>query len=84
LYRTGFARFSFHRFSMETENAFVHLTNVAIQKTSPTYDPSQGCKWDLKLLKMYIASKYSHEEAARLFRDIQQLIMMMLLAAQQV
>ncbi|KAA6373970.1 MAG: putative tubulin polyglutamylase TTLL9 [Streblomastix strix] len=87
LYRTGFARFSFHRFSMDSadvENSYVHLTNVAIQKHSPTYDPTQGCKWDLRQLKGYIASRYSWPVANKLFYDIQQLLILVLQAAQQV
>ncbi len=44
LYRSGFARFTNQRFSMNREdisNPFIHLTNVAVQKTAPGYDPSK-------------------------------------------
>ena len=42
LYREGFARFSGSIFSMDKKdiaNTFIHLTNVAIQKTAEGYDP---------------------------------------------
>jgi len=61
MYRAGFARFSNHRFSMQRgdiSNAYVHLTNVAIQKTAAGYDREQGCKWDLRAMKLFMASKH--------------------------
>ncbi|KAJ4461590.1 putative tubulin tyrosine ligase [Paratrimastix pyriformis] len=61
IYRSGFARFTFNRFSMDPDSMadrFVHLTNVAIQKTSPDYDANNGCKWDLHSLKQYIISRH--------------------------
>jgi len=65
LYRSGFGRFTFHRFTMASEdmsNSYIHLTNVAIQKTAPDYDPASGCKWELRFLKQYLISR--HGEAA--------------------
>ncbi|EDO40528.1 predicted protein, partial [Nematostella vectensis] len=42
LYREGFARFSNTRFSLDSiDDTYVHLTNVAIQKTAPDYDPEK-------------------------------------------
>ena len=35
----------------------VHLTNVAIQKTSENYDEKLGGKWDLRTLKLYMMSQ---------------------------
>ncbi len=72
LYRDGFARFTHHRYDNEDiTNAcnfqhfcninpiqVVHLTNVAIQKTSENYDEKLGGKWDLRTLKLYLVSKY--------------------------
>ena len=40
IYRSGFARFSNFRFSMkkkDVSNSYIHLTNVAVQKTAPEY-----------------------------------------------
>ena len=87
LYRTGFARFSFSHFNIDpsdAENQFVHLTNVAIQKHSSAYHPSQGCKWDLRELKLYIQSRYGQKTASTLFNNIQQAIMRVLIAGQSV
>lgn len=45
LYRRGFARFTNARYSSDIEdiyNGFVHLTNVAIQKTAENYDDRTG------------------------------------------
>ena len=55
LYRAGFARFSNSRFSMRKEditNNYIHLTNVAIQKTASNYDSRTGGKWSIRNLKM--------------------------------
>jgi hypothetical protein len=57
LYRSGFGRFTFSRYSSDTttmDNLYVHLTNVAIQKTSSEYRQGQGCKWSIKALKLFM------------------------------
>eukprot|EP00074_Homo_sapiens_P072235 XP_011526936.1 probable tubulin polyglutamylase TTLL9 isoform X14 [Homo sapiens] len=42
LYRDGFARFSNTRFTLNSiDDQYVHLTNVAVQKTSPDYHPKK-------------------------------------------
>lgn len=64
LYRAGFGRFTHHRYSNKVEeiqNTFMHLTNVAIQKTAAQYDERLGGKWDLRSLKLYLMSKYGPE-----------------------
>ena len=61
LYREGFGRFTHTRYSTnmdEIANNFVHLTNVAIQKTADNYDNKVGGKWDLRQLKLYLMSRY--------------------------
>jgi tubulin polyglutamylase TTLL9 len=61
LYRTGFARFTHHRYSTSAEdisNTLIHLTNVAIQKNSENYDKITGGKYDLRSLKIFLMSKY--------------------------
>jgi tubulin polyglutamylase TTLL9 len=40
----------------------MHLTNVAIQKTSDAYDDKQGGKWDLRGMKLYLMSRYGQEK----------------------
>uniref|UniRef100_A0AC34Q6P7 Uncharacterized protein n=1 Tax=Panagrolaimus sp. JU765 TaxID=591449 RepID=A0AC34Q6P7_9BILA len=52
IHREGFARFSHSRYSLDScEDAFVHLTNVAIAKSAVDYDPERGLKWSLDKLK---------------------------------
>ncbi|KAJ8303559.1 hypothetical protein KUTeg_019955 [Tegillarca granosa] len=59
LYRGGFARFSNTRFSLESiEDTYVHLTNVAVQKNAPDYDPEKGCKWSTQQLRKYLSAKH--------------------------
>jgi len=116
LYRDGFARFTHHRYDSEdisnTCNVFfilllkiifpadVHLTNVAIQKTSENYDEKLGGKWDLRTLKLYLMSKfifffqdniynnlhqrYGQEPVSECFANIQQVIIRSLQSVQKV
>lgn len=39
----------------------VHLTNVAVQKTSDNYDDKLGGKWNLQTLKLFMMSKFTIE-----------------------
>jgi tubulin polyglutamylase TTLL9 len=87
LYRTGFARFTHHRYSTSVEdlgNNLVHLTNVAIQKNSDNYDKVTGGKWDLRNLKIYLISKYGRESINKMFNDIQEIVLKSLIAVQKV
>ena len=34
------------------------MTNVAIQKTSPDYDPEKGCKWSAQQLRKYLVARH--------------------------
>lgn len=77
LYRDGFARFTHHRYSTNIDditNSFMHLTNVAVQKTSVNYDDQLGGKWDLRSLKIYLMSRYGQEEVSEAFTGIKELI----------
>mmetsp|Transcript_28213 Transcript_28213/g.71956 ORF Transcript_28213/g.71956 Transcript_28213/m.71956 type:complete len:364 (+) Transcript_28213:200-1291(+) len=87
LYRSGFGRFSNERFSMrkdEIQNNFIHLTNVAIQKTNPEYQAGTGCKWSLRSLKLYLMSKHGPDAVNESFYEIQQMIIRSLLSVQKV
>merc|ERR1719253_2499146 len=87
MYRSGFARFSHTRFSMNSEdlsNAMVHLTNVAVQKQSDNYDEKRGGKWDLHSLKLYLMSTEDPEKLNELFCAIQDVVVFSLLAVQKV
>lgn len=37
------------------------MTNVAIQKNAPDYDPDKGCKWSTQQLRKYLAAKHGVE-----------------------
>jgi tubulin polyglutamylase TTLL9 len=86
LYRTGFARFTHHRYSHNPEdisNNYIHLTNVAVQKTSTQYDANTGGKWDLRQLKLYLISKYGQEKVLECFSKIHSIFIRSLLAVQK-
>jgi tubulin polyglutamylase TTLL9 len=36
----------------------VHLTNVAVQKTAPDYDPDKGSKWSIRQLRQYLSARH--------------------------
>ncbi|EOD08105.1 tubulin tyrosine ligase, partial [Emiliania huxleyi CCMP1516] len=79
LYCSGFARFTGFRYSSSAKKlgeSYMHLTNVAIQKTAPGYDADAGCKWPLRQLKLYLIGK--------LFAEMQEMIIASLLAVQKV
>lgn len=61
----------------------IHLTNVAIQKTSEQYD-SKGCKWQIRQLKMFMVSKHGEEAVEKCFSAIKEIILRSLLAVQKV
>ncbi len=85
LYRSGFARFSNARFSLNSiSDAFVHLTNVAIQKTAPDYDPQKGCKWSLQEFRMYLTARHGHEVVRRLFQQIDEIFIKSLQSIQKI
>ena len=52
----------------------MHLTNVAIQKTSDNYDDKLGGKWDLRGMKLYFMSKFGHERVNDSYMLIQEMI----------
>ena len=87
LYRTGFARFTHMRYSNSIENItnnLIHLTNVAVQKTSDNYDPEIGGKWDLRNMKIYLMSIYGRDKVEKLFAEIQDIVLKSLFSVQKV
>lgn len=81
LYRTGFARFTHARYSnSDLNNQFIHLTNVAVQKTCINYDNVTGGKWNLRNLKLYLYSKYGKDTIDVLFSRVQDIIVKSLLS----
>ncbi len=43
----------------------VHLTNVAIQKTAPDYDPEKGSKWSVQQLRKYLIAKHGQQAVCK-------------------
>ena len=87
LYRTGFCRFTSVKYSLNMEdlsNNQIHLTNVAVQKYSDTYDKVIGGKWYFREMKIYLMSKYSEEKVNKMFDDIQDIILKCFKAVQNV
>ncbi|XP_052231868.1 probable tubulin polyglutamylase TTLL9 isoform X3 [Dreissena polymorpha] len=85
LYRGGFGRFSNSRFSLDSiEDTYVHLTNVAVQKTAPDYDPDKGCKWATQQLRQYLAAKHGTEVVRKVFQGIDNIIIKSLHSVQKI
>nr|XP_058958673.1 probable tubulin polyglutamylase TTLL9 [Pocillopora verrucosa] len=85
LYREGFARFSNTRFSLDSiDDTYVHLTNVAIQKTAPDYDAEKGCKWSLQQLRRYLVAKHGLEKVETLVRDMDNIYIKSIQAVQKI
>ncbi|KAK7505808.1 hypothetical protein BaRGS_00003079, partial [Batillaria attramentaria] len=85
LYRSGFARFSNTRFSLECiDDSYVHLTNVAVQKTAPDYDPEKGCKWSLQQLRQYFIAKHGIEAMDQMFKQINDIFIYSLQSCQRI
>lgn len=85
LYRGAFARFCHHRFNLDDiENTFIHVTNVAVQKTNPKYSVDAGCKWGLRMLKQYLGAQNGEATANKVMADIQAIMLKTLVAVQNV
>jgi len=83
MYRTGFARFSHQRFTTEDlTNTFIHCTNVAVQKGDTKYDDGTMSKWELRSLKLFLASKYGAARVEKSFAAIQEIFIHSLKAVQ--
>ncbi|XP_054624725.1 probable tubulin polyglutamylase TTLL9 isoform X4 [Dunckerocampus dactyliophorus] len=85
LYREGFARLSSTRFCLNSiDDKYVHLTNVAVQKTAPDYDPEKGCKWKLQKLRMYLTAKHGRQMVETLFKEMDNIIIISLQSVQKI
>ncbi|GMH94951.1 hypothetical protein TrST_g1523 [Triparma strigata] len=87
LHRSGFCRFSSTRYSNSAttmQDTTMHLTNVAIQKKSDTYDSETGGKWSLRDLKLYLMSRYGVAVVDRLFNEMEMTIMRCLFSVQNI
>ncbi|XP_032054460.1 probable tubulin polyglutamylase TTLL9 [Aythya fuligula] len=85
LYRDGFARFSNTRFTLNSiDDHYVHLTNVAVQKTARDYDPEKGCKWMIQQLRQYLTAKHGAGSVEVLFADMDNIFIKSLQSVQKV
>ncbi|XP_072294629.1 probable tubulin polyglutamylase TTLL9 [Eucyclogobius newberryi] len=85
LYRDGFARFSNTRFSLSSiDDKYMHLTNVAVQKTAPDYDPEKGCKWQVQQLRRFLTAKHGREKIESIFKDIDNIFVRSLQSVQKI
>lgn len=87
MYTQGFARFASVRYNndlSDVDNLYMHLTNVSIQKTCDDYNVENGGKWGLDCLRLYVESVYGIPQAEKLFKDIENIIIMSLKAVQPV
>ena len=39
----------------------VHITNNAVQKTAPNYDPDKGYKWSMGRVRQYLTAKHGQD-----------------------
>uniref|UniRef100_A0A0K0F259 Tubulin--tyrosine ligase-like protein 9 n=1 Tax=Strongyloides venezuelensis TaxID=75913 RepID=A0A0K0F259_STRVS len=84
VHREGFARFSHSKYDLSShENAYVHLTNVAIAKTAGDFDPERGLKWSLKKLFRYLMALHGIDEVTKIKNDIGNIIITSLKSVQQ-
>ncbi|XP_061832390.1 probable tubulin polyglutamylase TTLL9 isoform X5 [Nerophis lumbriciformis] len=85
LYREGFARLSSTRFSLDSiDDKYVHLTNVAVQKTAPDYDPEKGCKWKIQKLRKYLTAKHGIQVVETLFTEMDNIFISSLQSVQKI
>ncbi|GAA56803.1 probable tubulin polyglutamylase TTLL9, partial [Clonorchis sinensis] len=85
VYRDGFARFSNTPFSLDTlDDQYVHLTNVAVQKTAPDYDSEKGCKWSVCKLRRFLQAQHGFAKVAELFNRIDMIFVISLLSVQKI
>merc|ERR1711963_352904 len=83
LYREGFARFTKTRYSAHSLDQYIHLTNVAIQKQAPDYDP-EGSKWSIYQLRLYLSARHGFEAVEDLFRLMDDIFVKSLQSVQRV
>jgi len=87
LFKQGFCRFCNEKYSVDVndiDNIYVHLTNVAIQKKYEKYNSSNGGKWSLTNLKLYLEMNFGYEKTKKCFKEINNIIVNSLKSVQGV
>jgi len=81
MHRDGFARLTTKNYDpTDLKNKMIHLTNVAVQKTSADYNSTTGGKLYLRPMKLLLVKKYGHQKVNEMMREIQRLVIESLLA----
>ncbi|KAM6456261.1 putative tubulin polyglutamylase TTLL9 isoform 4-T4 [Liasis olivaceus] len=62
----------------------IHLTNVAVQKTAPDYDPEKGCKWMIQQFRLFLTAKHGAEAVEMLFSEMDNIFIKSLQSVQKV
>ncbi|ORY36702.1 tubulin-tyrosine ligase [Rhizoclosmatium globosum] len=86
-YRQGFCRFCTVKYTSDVgdlDNSFMHLTNVSIQKFGDDYNESNGGKWSLKNLLLYLRSTRGKAATDKLIHDIDSIFVNSLRAVQSI
>ncbi|KAJ3128538.1 putative tubulin polyglutamylase ttll1 [Nowakowskiella sp. JEL0407] len=77
LFAEGFCRFCAVKYTTdagELDNNFMHLTNVSIQKYGEDYNETNGGKWTLKNLLLYLESTRGRAVTTRLVEQIDSIL----------
>jgi tubulin polyglutamylase TTLL1 len=88
--RLGFARFCAAKYvsprseSGDLGDHYAHLTNVAVQKKNAQYNAAHGGKWSLENLRLFLESARGAEATARLWRELDAVILKSLRAVQNI
>ena len=88
--RLGFARFCAAKYvsprseSGDLGDHYAHLTNVAVQKKNAQYNKEHGGKWSLENLRLFLESARGAEATARLWRELDAVILKSLRAVQNI
>mmetsp|Transcript_29221 Transcript_29221/g.76529 ORF Transcript_29221/g.76529 Transcript_29221/m.76529 type:complete len:406 (+) Transcript_29221:100-1317(+) len=85
--KEGFCRFCAVKYNAslsELDNMFVHLTNVAIQKHSDTYNNVHGGKWSVENFRRYLEGTRGKAATDKMFQDMYWVIVQSLKSVQAV
>lgn len=79
----GFARFCTEKYDNDnTDDLYLHLTNVHLQKQSSKYNEIHGGKWELKNLLFYIEMNYGRKKAKKMKEEIDYVVLAALKSVQ--
>jgi len=62
----------------------VHITNNAIQKQAPNYDPDKGAKWSIQNLRQYLVGLNGLEKVEQMFREMDDVFIKSLQSVQKI